>query len=229
MGTTPISTISLQVLSRIEEVNPPVFWEIDNEIYSGIIEALNDLTILVGRPNFIVRQVFTLVANTVWQTVPKGQLLITDIQCASSPLWRTTLFGMDYVQTSWGPDWEADTAPVPVRWGPVGFTTFFVHPAPSVPVQVLLTSIAYPTVDTWPYTGAETVPFHDEFFEAIEQYAAHYARIKETGAEFQESLDLYKAYLTLAERMTQIESRKDPLIFSRALGGLVGLDPIRKR
>jgi hypothetical protein len=229
MGTTPISTLSLQVLSRIEETNPPVFWNLANEVYSGIIEALNDLLILVGRPNFIVNQVFNLTPNTVWQIVPKGQLLITDIQGPSSPLWRVSLFDMDYVQSSWGPDWEADTALVPIRWGPVGFTTFFVHPAPSAPLQVTITSIAYPTLDSWPYTGLETVPFHDEFFEAIEQYAAHYARIKETGAEFQESLVLYQAYLMLAQRMTQIESRKDPLIFSRTFGGLVGVNPIQKR
>lgn len=229
MGTTPISTLSTQVVARLEEASPPVFWNLTNEVYTALVEAMNDLTILVGRPSFLVNQALALTPNSVWQTIPKGQFLITDIQGPSSPLWRTTLFDMDYLQASWGPDWEADTAPVPVRWGPVGFTKFFVHPAPSVPVTVTTISIPYPTSDPWPYTGAEAVPFHDEFFEAIEQYAAHYCRIKEIGAEFQESLDLYRAYLTLAERMTEIESRKDPLIFSRTFGGPVGIDAIRKR
>jgi hypothetical protein len=229
MGTTPISALSPQVLARIEELGPPVFWNQTTEIYSAIIEAMSDLLILVGRPNFTINQLFTLVPNTVWQSVPKGKLLITDIQGQSSPLWRVSLFDMDYVQTSWGPDWESDTANLPTRWGPVGFSTFFVHPAPTTAIQVTITSIAYPTTDLWPYTGTETVPFHDEFFEAIEQYAAHYLRIKEFGLEFQESLELYKAYLSLAERMTQIESRKDPLVFSKTFGGPTGLNPIRKR
>lgn len=229
MGTVPISTLSLQTLSRLEESNPPIFWNLTTEIYSGLVEALNDLLILVGRPSFSVAQPLTLTANTVWQPIPKGQLLITDIQGPSSPLWRVSLIDMDYVQASWGPDWENDTAAVPVRWGPVGFTKFFVHPAPTTPIQVLATAIPYPTTDLWPYTGSETVPFHDEFFEAIELYCAHYARIKETGAEFQSSLDLYRQYLQLAERMTNIESRKDPLIFQRSVGGPVGVNPIKKR
>jgi hypothetical protein len=106
---------------------------------------------------------------------------------------------------------------------------FGVHPAPLTPISVNITFVAYPTSDTWPYSGAETVPFHNEFFEAIEQYAAHYARIKEIGAEFKESMALYQAYLTLAERMTQIESRKDSLLFSRSFGGTTGLNPIPKR
>ena len=229
MGTTAISVLSNQVLSRVEEANPPTFWSLTREVYSALIEACNDLLLLVGRPSFLVNQPFNLVPNTVWQTVPKGQLLITDILGPSSPLWRVSLFDMDYVQTSWSSDWESDVASVPSRWFPVGFTTFGVHPAPSAPVQVMLTSIPYPTTDAYPYTGAETVPFHDEYFVALEQYAAHYLRIKETGVEFQESLGLYRSYLTLAERMTEIESRKDPLVFSRALGGLVGTDSIRKR
>jgi len=229
MGTVPISTLALRTLDRLEEVNPPVFWNLTTEIYSGLVEAMNDLLILVGRPSFSVNQPLVLAANTVWQSIPKGQLLITDIQGPSSALWRVSLTDMDYTQASWLNDWENDTAAVPVRWGPVGFTKFFVHPAPTTAIQVTVTSIPYPTTDTWPYNGSELVPFHKEFFEALEMYAAHYAQIKETGAEFQASMELYHSYLMLAERMTTIESRKDPLIFSRSFGGPVGVNPLKKR
>jgi hypothetical protein len=230
MGTTPISVLAGQVINRLEENNPPVFWNLSNELYSGLIEACNDLLILVGRPDFLVNQPFNLVPNTVWQQMPKGQLLITDIQGPSSPLWRVSLFSMDYEQASWGSSWEADTAPIPQRWGPVGLGgLFFVHPAPNAPTQVSITTIPYPTADNWPYTGTEVVPFHDEFFEALEMYSAHFCRIKESGAEFKESMTLYQSYLTLAQRMTQIEDRKDPLLFSRSFGGITGLNSIPKR
>ena len=231
MGTTPISTLAVQVQNRLEETvgSPGIFWSLQNEIYSGIIEACNDLLILVGRPDMLVNQPFTLVPNTVWQIVPKGSLLITDIQGSSSPLWRVSLFSMDYEQSANGPSWESDVATAPQRWFPVGFGTFGIWPAVSAPIQVNITTIAYPTIDNWPYSGGELVSFHDEFFEAIEQYASHYCRIKETGAEFKESMALYQAYLTLAQRMTQIEDRRDPLLFSRTFGAIVGLNPIQKR
>jgi hypothetical protein len=224
-----IAALSTPVANRLEETpGATVFWDLTTEIYTAIVEAMNDLTILVGRPNLTTIP-FSLVPNTVWQILPKGTLLVTDIQGPNSKLWRVSLNEMDYVQNSWASEWENDTAAVPSRWFPVGFTLFGVHPAPTVPIQVQLTIIPYPTTDAWPYTGTETVQFHSEFFDALEMYAAHYLRIKETGPEFQESIALYKAYLGLAERLTQIESKKDPLIFSRGVGGLVGVNPIRKR
>jgi hypothetical protein len=230
MGTTPISTLGIQVANRLEEnTTSPVFWSLSNEFYTGLIEACNDFLILVGRPDFLVNQPFTLVPNQVWQTVPKGQLLITDIQGPYSPLWKVSLFSMDYEQSNNGPSWESDTSSTPLRWGPVGFSSFFIHPAVNIPTEVTITSIAYPTSDNWPYSGSETVPFHDEIFQWLEEYASHYARLKEGGAEFKESMALYQAYLQGAQRMTQIEDRKDPLIFSRVFGGTVGLNPVQKR
>jgi len=76
---------------------------------------------------------------------------------------------------------------------------FGIHPAVSTPVQVLLTGILCPVTEIWPYNGSEIVPFHHEFFVALEEYATVYCRLKETGAEFEESLSLYQQYLSLAE------------------------------
>jgi hypothetical protein len=231
MGTTPISTLGVQVQNRLEESTgaPGIFWNLSTELYSGIIEGINDLLILVGRPSFSVNQPFTLTAGTVWQTLPKSQLLITDIQGATSPLWRVSLFDMDYVQASWNGAWESDTAAAPLRWGPVGFGSFFVHPAPTTAVVVNITSIPYPTTDNWPYLGSETVVFRDEYFQYLEMYAAHVARIKEGGLEWKESMELYQQYLEGAKRLTQIESKKDPVLFNFSLGGIAGLRPIQKR
>ena len=85
---TPISTLADNVQSRLEEL--PVggvgqWWSRQFEIYTGLIEACNDLMLLIGRPTQIVNFPFTLTQNSVWQVVPKGWLLITDIQGAGSP------------------------------------------------------------------------------------------------------------------------------------------------
>lgn len=227
---TPISTLAAQVAQRLEE-DPAnvIFWSLRDELYTALIEACNDLLILVGRPTQLVRQPFTLLPNSVWQSFTPGFLLITDVQGPQSPLWKVSLYEMDYVQSSWGPDWENDVADSPQRWFPLGFSKFGIHPAVPAASTVLLTGIAYPTTNPWPYTGAETAPFHHEFFEALEEYAAHYCRIKETGAEWKESLALYQQYLDLAKRLTMIEDRRDPIIFSRAVGGPSGVLNIQKR
>jgi len=230
----PISNLVPQVQSRLEEFAGPTgdgeFWSIQWELRTALIEAMNDLLLLIGRPTQTVNLPFNLTPNTVWQTVPKGLLLITDIWGWGSRLRKCDLHSLDYVMANWTPEWENDTDPAgPTKWAPLGFNMFLVHPATSVPQTVTLTAIAYPVTDTYPYTGAETIPYHDECLAALEAYAAHYCRLKESGSEAQQSLQLYRDYLAVAERLTQIESRRDPVIFSKSFGAAAGLDSLVKR
>lgn len=235
MGTTPISVLAGNVCQRLEEELPPpngngpIFWNLVDEINSGIAEAENDLLLLVGRPSQTANLLITLQANSVWQTLPLGVLLLTDIFTQNGRLRKSSLFDLDYVQSGSGSDWENDTAPTPIRWFPAGLTMFGIYPALSSPISVTASGIAYPIGQPWPYDGSQLVPFHDEFFEALELYASHYARIKETGVEFEESLQWLQQYLDLAKRITTIEDRRDPILFSRSWGGRTGLDSIQKR
>ena len=229
MGTTPISTLAVSVINRLEEADPPIFWDLSSELYSGLVEAMCDLLLLVGRPNITATIPFTCAANTVWQAIPKGVFLISGIQGQAGRLRKVSLFEMDYTQASWGSDWENDLAGFPVRWFPVGLTRFGIYPAVSTPITLTLTGIAYPVTTPWPYDGSQLVPYHDEFFQALEMYASHYCRIKETGLEFEESLVLFQQYMKLAERMTEIEDKRDPLLFSKVWGGPAGLNSITKR
>jgi hypothetical protein len=218
--STPISALALNVLERLEEFAPPAgptFWHLTTEIYSGLVEAMNDLMLLVGRPTQAVTQVITLTPNTVWQNLPKGIFLLTDLY-GPSMIRQASLADMDYVQASWSSGWECDTAEYPLRWGAIGFNMFFVHPAPLTPIQLTMTGIQYPVLDQWPYTGAELVPFRHEFASAIEMYAAAYCQLKEQGNEAQQGITLYGDYLQIAKRMTELEDLRDPLIFSKSLG-----------
>lgn len=227
---TSISALAANVLSRLEDP-AGVFWSNSFEIYTGIVEALNDMLLLVGRPTQTVNTPFNLQPNSVWQTVPRGIFAITDIWIAQSRLRKVNLFDMDYSQSSWGSDWENDAADTgPSRWGPLGFGNFFVHPAPSVPQTVLLDGVALPVAETnFPYLGTEVVPFHNEFHDAIEEYAAVYARVKESGAELQQGMPMYQSYLTMAKRMTELEDRRDPLVFSMAMGVPTSVNSLQKR
>jgi hypothetical protein len=228
----PISTLAVNVQSRVEELptGPPgIFWSYQFEILTAIVEAMNDLMVLVGRPLQTVNVPYTLTPNTVWQSYPTGVFLITDMWGANGVIHKVDLNSMDFVMSSWSPSWENDTSDTgPVRWMPIGMTMFAVHPAPSVPMTVNIDAIQYPVAEAWPYTGTETVPFQDEFHEAIEEYAAHFCRLKESGQDFQQSLSLYQQYLAVAKRMSDIQDRRDPVIFSTSLGAAAGVRQIDK-
>ncbi|HXN71554.1 MAG TPA: hypothetical protein VN861_03260 [Candidatus Acidoferrales bacterium] len=229
--STLISSLALRVLDRLEESETaPIFWNLPLEVLTAIVEAMNDLTLLVGRPVIGVQLPFNLNPNSVWQYFPKGILCFTDIYGPSSPLRKQTLFDYDYIQFNSGSDWENDTSTSgPSTWAPLGTTMFIVHPASSAPQQVTVNAILYPAPTPWPYSASLTVPFHDEFFAALESYAAHILRFKESGVDFSASMALYGDYLTQAERMSQIETRKDSLLFSRSFGVPFGTNPIQKR
>ena len=137
---------------------------------------------------------------------------------------------MDYLQSSWGSDWETDVSSAPMRWGPIGMGYFFVHPAPEQTLTVTIAGVGYPVPNAvFPPTGNETCCFHDEFFQALELYASSYLRLKEQGDDMEEGQELYKQYLEIAQRMTTIQDRKDPLVFSNAFGVPAALSKVSRR
>jgi|ERR1700722_3326086 len=226
---TPIRILADHVLERLEDPTG-IFWNRRLEVYSAIVEALNDLTILVGRPVMGVQLIFNLQPNSVWQFLPKGFLCLTDIYGPQSLLRKQTLFDYDYIQFNSGSGWENENSTSgPTTWAPLGTNMFIVHPSAGAAQQVLLNAILYPVAAAWPYAGSEVVPFHHEFFAAIESYAAHILRFKESGPDFQSSMTLYGDYLAQAERMSVIETRKDPILWSRSFGTMFGPNQIPKR
>lgn len=224
-----IADLAPQVIARLEEANPPVFWQLNTEIYSATVEGINDLLLLLGRPTNTVNLPVTLLPNTIWQPMPPGMFCITDIQGPGAAAYKLTLWDMDFTQASWQSSWENDLSDSLQRWFPIGLTNFGIHPAVSVPQPVTVTGIQLVTTETWPYDGTVAFPFQDEVASAIEMYAAHYCRLKESGNEFSESLSLYEQYLAVAERVTEIEDRRDPYIFGRNLGVQAGVKQTTQR
>jgi hypothetical protein len=229
-----VNNLVPQVQSRLEEMSGPVgdgeLWSIQFELRTAIIEAMSDMMLLIGRPTQEVTQQFSLVPNTCFQTLPTGVFLLTDIYGLGGDIREVSLHDMDYIQSSWTSSWSNDTSPNgPLRWFPLGFNMFGVHPAASIPVTVTLTGIQYATTDSYPYPGTEPLIFHDELEAALEQYATFYCKLKETGPEVQTGMQLYKEYLAAAKRNTEIEDRRDPVIFSPNFGGGSGLDPLVRR
>jgi len=230
MGTTPISVLATNVQNRLEETpGPGAWWSLLFEINSALIEAENDLLLLVGRPTQVVNVPLTLIPNTAWQQLPQGYFQITDIQGFASPLYRVSLKDLDFLLSSWGPNWTQDVQDVAYRWAPIGFNMFAIHPVVNVAQTVHVTAIQYPTNSVWPYNGSQNVIFSDEFFVALETYASHYCRIKELGGEHAEGLKLLDSYMLLAKRMSAIQDLRDPLLFSSGYGAANNINPTTRR
>lgn len=228
---TTIGQMAPQTLARVEEPDPanPIFWDLTTECYSALVEAISDLLILVGRPTNLVQLSVTLLPNTHIQPLPPGMFCLTNVQGPEGDVYKMSLFDFDYSQASWGSDWEDDLGDSVKQWAPLGLTSFAIHPSVSVPQPVIVTGIQLVTQQTWPFDGTVVSPFHEEVNSILEMYAAHYLRIKESGGEFQQSLALYQAYLDGAQRLTEIEDRRDPVVFSRNLGVQVGVAQTTKR
>lgn len=217
MALSTIAQLAVGVADRMQDPSA-IFWEQNYEQFSSVAEGISDLLLLIGRPTQQFNTLITLTPNQVWQPMPANILAITNIRGAQYSLWKTSLHAMDYLQASWGPDWESDVADSPLRWGPLGLTYFFVHPAPTTPIQVTVSGVTYPIQTPWPPTGAETSPFHNEINVAIQMYAAWYLSLKMLPDESLEGDAIFQQYLDIAQRNSTIEDRRDPLIFSRAFG-----------
>lgn len=217
-ATSTIASLAPDVSSRLQDPTN-VFWNLDFEIFGGLAEAISELLLIIGRPTVIFNQPITLVTNTCFQPMVSGLLAITDIRSQISRLQKTTLRALDYTCASWNTSWESDRADQPARWAPLGLSHFIVHPAPLQPVVVNITGIAYPMgTSTWPPSGTETSPFEKNIDQALELYAAAYCRTKEVGQDAEIGWQLYQQFLEIAQRYSQIQDRRDSVVWTKSLG-----------
>jgi hypothetical protein len=230
MATSTLAAMAPAVSARLQDPTD-VFWSEQFEILAGLAEAVNELLLLIGRPTQVFNQQITLQPNTCFQPMPPGLLAITNMRIVSTQaiLWQTTLRSLDYLQSSWSGAWQSDRAANPARWAPIGLGMFVVHPAPLQPVFVNVTGVAYPFTDSWPPTGTETSPFEKNINQALEMYAASYARLKEVGQDAQEGQALYQSFLNIAQRYADIQGRRDALVFSQIFGAPTGITNTTKR
>lgn len=228
MATSTIAAMSVQVNDRLQDPTN-VFWLQRFEVFAGLAEAISEMLLIIGRPTQVFNSSVTLQPNTCFQPMPAGLLAITNLQLNGRALWKTTLRSLDFLQSSWGSNWQSDRAANPARWAPLGLNMFIVHPAPIQPISVNVSGVAYPFVDTWPPTGAETSCFEKNIDQALEMYAAAYARVKECGQDFQEGQLLYRRFLEIGKRYSKIQDRRDDLMFTQAFGAPTAPSVVSKR
>lgn len=186
---------------------------------------MNEAALITGEPEVAqTTTLFTLAANTTLFTVPPAFIALLRIQ---TPNWlpKTSLWDLDR-QT---PGWESDYGPVPDSWFPYGLTQFGIHPQLSQSVQVFLTGILLPVSSARPYTGAEVVPYQEEYFDGLEDYAAHICALKEGGEEFKSSAKLYDRFLATMTELSNFSYRKGSLRFTRTVGAPSAVTPVEQK
>lgn len=221
-----VSELENRVLDRLEETNPPVFWNLADEIRTSVVEAMNVAMLITGEPQIRAIATTTLAANQVLQSMPVGALALLRIEGPNGvSVKRTTLFDMDKLS----PGWETETGDSIDFWFPFGFTQFGVHPKLTAGQQVILTYVAFPVATPRPYTGLEPIIFQEEYTEGFVDYGSHVNRLKEGGNEFQQSIAAYQRFLDKMGELSRFAFRKGSLRFTRTFGSPSLITDVKQR
>lgn len=219
-----LSQLAQAVCNRIEETDPPVFWNLQGEIYQFLVEAMNEAALITGEPQMQQVSDFTLAAGTSIFSTPATYIALLRIQ---APNWvmKTSLWDLDRNL----PGWESDYGPTPKYWYPIGLNQFGVYPLLLNPVNVTLTGVQLPINTGVPYTGNEVVPFQTEYLDGFEDYAAHVCGLKEGGQDFKSSAKVYDRFIQTMMEMSNFAYRKGSLRFTRTVGPTAQVTPVEKR
>jgi hypothetical protein len=212
-----------EVLNRLEEANPPVFWNLQGEVYPALVWAANEAALITGEPE-IQNATLTLTGATTFFLLPPGAIALLRLQ---APQWitKTSMWDMDRML----PGWESDVGTQPDYWFPVGLNQFAIHPQLEADITSNLTYLQLPVPTVTPYTGLETLDYQPEFQEGIIDYAAHILVAKEGGKEFQSSAKLYDRFLAKMTQLSNFSYRTGSIKFTRTVGPTAMVTPVEKK
>lgn len=222
-----VTDIETGVLERIDEGNPPVFWDLTNELRMLVIEGMCEATLLTGFPQ--VKQSTTpvsLAAFTSFFPNPANAFAILRMEVNGLPVRKCSLWDMDLDHMNWQQDAPGT---VPTEWMPIGLSGFAIHPQMLAPVNAIFTVVQNPVTTAPPYDGTQILPFQSEFNMGFEMYAAHAAKLKEGNGEFDAGMGLLEGYLSVMAELSIFGLRADSLRFSRSLGTAAELNPVEKK
>lgn len=227
-----INDIAVRVLQRLEEsTTAPVFWNLQQEVYPIIVEAMNEAALLTGVVQVAQTATLTLPAGTNYVAMPQNAIAI--LRLAGPPaVKKTDVYTLDQLCPGWENEGGAGVNPAVQQiqyWFPLGVSQFGIYPKLTVPQKVKLVYLGYPVTVSPPYTGLETVPFQTEFLDGLEEYVAHILRLKESGYEFQASQTNYQQFLTMMRDLNVFQARHDSLVFTTAAGARVRVNPVEVR
>jgi len=220
MGTT-LATLLPDLIGRVEEENPPVFWNETYEMLPALVDAMFQAALVTGAIQAINVPV-TLAANTTFFSlqnntsigIPAGVIAALRLRLPWS-IRKTTLKGLSDVI----PGWQNFAPATSLRaWFPLGVSQFGIFPQLASQQQCVMDFLVAPVTVPRPYTTAITVPFLDEFQSAFPEYAAVVLRSKEFGLEAEAAQTVMNAFLTQMKGLSMWQNRLDGLVLSNTYG-----------
>ena len=140
----------------------------------------------------------------VWYDVPSPILIPLKVQFNGTYLHKSSLSKIGQTNPSWLKDTTANLGHPTASWIPVGLTKFGIHPADSIGgADLLVTGIQDPVQFT---SSSQTIPFPNEYLEAMEDLSAFSIQLKEGFPILQAAITLYQKFLS---KMTENNRWRD--------------------
>lgn len=223
-----LSDLLTDTLGRIEESDPPVFWNLQGEVYVAMVDALFEAALITGvvqANNVLV----TLAANTTYFSlqnntaigIPVGVIAALRMR-APWAIRKTSLIGLDNYYPAWQ---QATPGSQITAWFPLGVSAFGIYPQLASEATVTMDFIQCPVNEARPYSGSEIIPLQDEFTCLLSKYAAAALRAKEGGVDAEESETVFQQYLEDVKALSLFQTRLDSLVYSSAFGSQARVNP----
>jgi hypothetical protein len=211
-----LQDLAVRVYDRLEEdtFGAPIFWGTD-ETNAALVEGLFEAALISGEPQVRRTQPIAIAANQTLQPMPPDSIAIVRIE-SGGVLYKTSVWDLDQMV----PDWEQKSADAATHWFPVGLTQCGVYPKLNAPTNAIFTVVAVPVAPALTYTGAEVIPFQEEYLSAFPDYADHVMRMKDSMQSFIDGFADYGKFLQSMSDLSKFGYRKGSLRFSRAVGSV---------
>lgn len=155
-----------------------------NEVTAILQESVRVYNVLTGFWRGNVTIAGGTVAGQTWYTVPPGLSYITRVECNQVPLNVSSLWDLDYGQSTWESETGTAGDPAPKVWAPCGVNLFALWPSSFAGGQSL---VAFGVTPAPVLTNVGFIDVGQSELETILDYAQHIAQFKEGGQEFDAS------------------------------------------
>jgi hypothetical protein len=236
------------VLGRLEELPGnnngaplPIFWNQTYEILPELVDSMFEAALLTGVVQAVNIPVTLQPLTTYFSLalgqgygfggfgeggygggsgIPAGAIATLRLK-APWPIRKVSLEALDGTE----PNWQNALPGNKLRaWFPLGVSGFGIWPQMTDETVVLMDFLVSPVVAPRPYTTDIVVPFQEEFTSAFPEYAAAMLRMKELGAETEETETINAAYLEKMRRLSLYQNRLDSLVFTQSFGANAGVN-----
>lgn len=185
MSTTAAQVITA-VLQRLEESTiAPIF-----VLRSELLQFLNDgfLEFQLIANQLTSERTYAMIGAKL-QSVPIGAIAVINVRYQDNAIEKSSVEQFDRANANWDVQYG-----ILRKWAPCGLDRWFVDRQPAAAASATLTTLDEPTA----LAEADVIDLEQEYIDGLTDYVFHMARFKESGAEFQQSMENYDKFLNIA-------------------------------